>query len=77
MNFRPEQMGEAPSETSPRDRLLAKKLTGSVGEFARGYNAAIDDVLVELGLQNSQENTTTKPLRDRLMEARAARIQGD
>lgn len=77
VNFRPEQMGEAPSETSLCDRLLAKKLTSSVGEFARGYNAAIDDVLVELGLQNSQENTTTKPLRDRLMEARAARIQGD
>lgn len=49
VNFRPEQTGEAPSETSLYDRLLAKKLTGSVGEFARGYNTAIDEVLSELG----------------------------
>lgn len=62
VNFRPEQTKEVPSEMPLRDRLLAKKLTGSVGAFARGYNAAIDDVLAELGLQSSQENKATKPL---------------
>lgn len=77
VNFRPEQTRESPSEMSLRDRLLAKKFVVSDSEFARGYNTAIDEVLSELGLQNSQENATTKSLRDRLMEARAARIQGD
>lgn len=77
VSFRPEQTRESPSEMSLRDRLLAKKFVVSDSEFARGYNTAIDEVLSELGLQNSQENATTKSLRDRLMESRTARIQGD
>ena len=77
VNFRPEQTREAPSEMSLRDRLLAKKFVVSDSEFARGYNTAIDDVLAELGFQDSQKNAAAEPLRDRLMEARAARIQGD
>lgn len=49
MNFWSEYSGEILCEKPLRDRLQAKKFVAPDGEFARGYNTAIDEVLAELG----------------------------